>query len=207
MAKSMSFTSNLIRKPYCQPLSLDFRGEPGSFLFATRYPQLVQKLILIGSGAFENKYNRDFIEIRLKRLSHDHRREAERLITLINSQQTDNDTLKQFGRLMTMADSYDFLTEPEDTIDLDMEIHRSVWAEASQLRNTNELLNDSGKIACPVVAIHGDYDPHPYDGVCEPLTKTLNNFKMIRLDKCGHKPWKEKLAKDTFYKLLKEELL
>jgi pimeloyl-ACP methyl ester carboxylesterase len=86
------------------------------------------------------------------------------------------------------------------------DLYRAVWAEASAVRDSNELLNQAVKIQCPVVAIHGDYDSHPAKGVEEPLNKMLNNFKMIFLTNCGHTPWKEKLASDRFYSVLKDEI-
>ena len=61
------------------------------------------------------------------------------------------------------------------------------------------------KIKCPVVAIHGDYDPHPAEGVKKPLLKVVKNFRFILLKNCGHKPWIEQKAKDEFYIILKKE--
>jgi pimeloyl-ACP methyl ester carboxylesterase len=57
-----------------------------------------------------------------------------------------------------------------------------------------------------VLAIHGDSDPHPAAGVREPLSRTLPDFRFILLEKCGHMPWLERQARDTFYALLREEL-
>jgi len=54
--------------------------------------------------------------------------------------------------------------------------------------------------------IHGDYDSHPYEGVEEPLSKYVEDFKFILLKKCGHKPWIEKHAMDEFYAIIKREL-
>ncbi len=50
---------------------------------------------------------------------------------------------------------------------------------------------------------HGVYDPHPADGVIKPLRETIANFQWHLLKKCGHKPWKEKQAKEDFYHVLK----
>ena len=58
----------------------------------------------------------------------------------------------------------------------------------------------AGLIKCPVTAIHGDYDPHPADGVREPLSRLLKDFNFILLDECGHKPWIEKKRKRSFTK-------
>ena len=64
----------------------------------------------------------------------------------------------------------------------------------------------SRQVTCPVVAIHGDYDPRLAEGVREPLVRVLNDFRFILLEKCGHEPWVEKFARDEFYDILKNEL-
>ena len=48
-----------------------------SFIVAARYPSLVQKLVLVGSGPFEHKYLRDIGVTRLSRLSENERGEYE----------------------------------------------------------------------------------------------------------------------------------
>jgi pimeloyl-ACP methyl ester carboxylesterase len=63
------------------------------------------------------------------------------------------------------------------------------------------------KIKCPVVAIHGDYDPHPAKGVREPLSGVIKDFCFISLKNCGHKPWIEQEAKEEFYRILKKEFV
>jgi pimeloyl-ACP methyl ester carboxylesterase len=81
-----------------------------------------------------------------------------------------------------------------------------VWTEAAELRRSGELLQLGKLIKCPVVAIHGDYDPHPAEGVQKPLSAILKSFSFILLANCGHKPWIERQAKDKFYEFLKEQL-
>jgi len=70
------------------------------------------------------------------------------------------------------------------------------------LRRSNRLLELGRKIRCPVVAIHGDYDPHPAAGVKEPLSRVLRDFRFVLLENCGHYPWRERLARDEFYSVL-----
>ncbi|HPI41828.1 MAG TPA: alpha/beta hydrolase, partial [Pseudobdellovibrionaceae bacterium] len=91
-------------------------------------------------------------------------------------------------------------------VEINANIYERVWPEAAQLRKSGELLKIAEKIRCPVVAIHGDYDPHPANGVKEPLSQTIKDFRFILLKDCGHKPWIEKNTKDEFYRLLKQEL-
>lgn len=175
-------------------------------LFACRYPKKVKKLILIGAGPFEPAYAKDLTEIRLKRLKEEERKEAEQLLFLMDSGVPDDEVLRRFGELMALADTYDYLADYENTTNTDIEIYRSVWPEVNHLRDTGALLNCMKRISCPIVAFHGDYDPHPAEGVQKPLNHWLDDFRMIRLEKCGHTPWKEKQAADTFFRLLKEEL-
>jgi pimeloyl-ACP methyl ester carboxylesterase len=62
------------------------------------------------------------------------------------------------------------------------------------------------QVVCPVVALHGDGDPHPAAGVREPLTGVLKDFQFILLRDCGHTPWIERRAKEAFYDILRAQL-
>ncbi|MHA2109498.1 MAG: alpha/beta fold hydrolase, partial [Candidatus Hodarchaeales archaeon] len=76
----------------------------------------------------------------------------------------------------------------------------------AELRRSGQLLEKIKSIACPVVAIHGDYDPHPSEGVEIPLSQNLLNFKFFLLKNCGHSPWLEKKASTEFYQTLITEI-
>ncbi|MFH1652023.1 MAG: alpha/beta hydrolase, partial [Chloroflexota bacterium] len=54
--------------------------------------------------------------------------------------------------------------------------------------------------------IHGDADPHSAEGVKVPLSRVLPDFRFILLERCGHEPWIERAARDTFYKILRSEV-
>jgi pimeloyl-ACP methyl ester carboxylesterase len=107
---------------------------------------------------------------------------------------------------MDKADSFDSLPHSSDVLPCNPDIYQKVWVEASQLRSGGELLNLGKKIRCPVVAIHGDYDPHPATGVQEPLSRVLQDFHFILLKNCGHHPWFEREAKEQFYDTLRREI-
>lgn len=53
---------------------------------------------------------------------------------------------------------------------------------------------------------HGDYDPHPSEGVRKPLSAVLSEFRFVLLENCGHTPWCERQARGAFYEVLEEEL-
>lgn len=165
-----------------------------------------EEIDIDSAGAFDEAYNADFMPVRLSRLNPDDRAETEELMAKINAGNRDDELLARFGELMTIADSYDYMPIENESVEVDMEIYQSVWSEAAKLRKSKALLRHGETIACPVVAIHGDYDPHPANGVEEPLSKILNDFKMIPLEKCGHTPWKERIAHDKFFEILSREL-
>jgi pimeloyl-ACP methyl ester carboxylesterase len=177
-----------------------------SYIFAARYPLLVKKLILIGSGPFEEKYAVKIIATRLSHLNIDEKKEALSLLSTLNSGGMRDDSFARFGALMDKADAYDPLPHESEVLPCSPDIYQQVWGEAGKLRSSGELLNMGEKVECPVVAIHGDYDPHPAAGVKEPLTRVIKDFRFILLEKCGHHPWLERQAKQQFYDVLKREI-
>jgi pimeloyl-ACP methyl ester carboxylesterase len=181
-----------------------------SYIFAATYPSFISKIILVGSGPFKEKYASKIMETRLNRLNKKERKEAISLIESLNENNTESNekNLARFGELMFKADSYNplFSNDKLENVEVHQEVYRKVWAEASELRKSGELLELGNQIECPVIAIHGEYDPHPYRGVKEPLSQVIKDFKFILLASCGHTPWLEREAKDKFYRLIEEEL-
>lgn len=178
-----------------------------SFIAASCHPSLIRKLILISSGPFEDKYSRDIMKKRLSRLVDTERQEILSLMESFNVPNRDNmnKRMARFGQLISKADSYDPLPHADEIVDMQFRIFQGVWKEAEQLRRSGKLLEFGKHIQCPVLAIHGSYDPHPAEGVEEPLTRVLREFSFVLLRNCGHTPWIERQARDEFYKVLKRE--
>lgn len=178
------------------------------FVFAARYPAFVKKLILIGSGPFEDKYAAEILETRLARLDEEEKTEVRFLMEALNAPaMADKDApLARLGGLFTKADTYYPQTLDTEVLQCEYDIHRSVWAQAVELRASGKLLESGRHVQCPVVAIHGDYDPHPAEGVREPLTAVLKDLRFVLLEHCGHCPWIERQAGHRFYEILNREL-
>ena len=85
-------------------------------------------------------------------------------------------------------------------------MYESIWSEAERMRSNGDLLLHANRISCPVLAIHGENDPHPYQGVKLPLQKVIKDFRFKLLSKCGHEPWSENLARDIFLGILEKEI-
>ncbi len=179
-----------------------------SFIFAAQHPSFVKKLILIGSAPYAEKYALNITQTRLSRLSEEEREQALSLMQALNdpASKDKNTPLARLGKLLSRADSYDPLPHDDEMLECQYDVFQGVWEQASKLRSSGKLLELGKKIHCPVVAIHGDYDPHPAEGVKEPLARVLKDFRFILLEKCGHRPWLERNARDRFYNILKEEV-
>ncbi|MFH1946351.1 MAG: alpha/beta hydrolase [Acidobacteriota bacterium] len=163
-----------------------------AWLTVSRHPELVNKLVLVGSGPFESLYAEGILEKRLKRLS-----EGERAAR--------NRSLARLGELMAKADAFDPFPPTDGAfppVEIDADIFSAVWPEADEMRRSGRLLGAGKNIRCPVTAIHGAYDPHPAEGVEIPLSAVLKDFRFILLPQCGHRPWIERHARDRFFQIL-----
>ncbi len=179
-----------------------------SFIFTSRHSSYVRKLILVGSSPFEEEYVERIMKTRLSRLSKEETVKAHKLQEILAdpSIKGKNAILSQFGKLMYKADSLNTLPLRNEEIEYQHDVFLNVCKEASDLRKSGKLLDMGKKIVCPVIAVHGDYDPHPFFGVEKPLSQTVKDFRLVLLEKCGHDPWAEREARNRFYKILEEEL-
>jgi len=179
-----------------------------SFMLTAKYPKLVKKLILIGSGSFEAKYTKQIMKTRMSRLSEKEKKKLSLLFDGLKGLKGKEKEVafSKIGKLINKVDSFGPIFHKDEVIETQPEIFESVWEEASKLRKSGDLLAQGKKICCPVVAIHGDFDPHPAKGVEIPLKKEIKDFRFVLLNKCGHYPWYEKYTRDEFYKILTKEV-
>lgn len=176
-----------------------------SVIFTAHYPHAVKKLILIGSGSFDPgiKVN---TELRMKRLSKTERNELDDLSRHITQNNLQDSEFGRFGQLISKADAYQFNEKGFEKHCYNYRQFLSVWPEAEYWRRSGKLIQVLNKIHCPVVAFHGEQDPHPAAGVIPVLEQNLDNFSYHILPECGHSPWNEKYAKKNFLLLLKKEI-
>lgn len=176
--------------------------------FASENPNYVKKIILIGSGPYDDEYVQNINSTRLSRLYEKDVIELNKLKKeLTDSNIKDKkDIFKKFGEISSKADYFKPITFNDEIIDYQPDIFQTIMREALYLRKSGKLLRIAGRMKCPVVAIHGDYDPHPYKGVEEPLSNVLSDFRFYLLKNCGHYPWNEMDAKEKIYEIIKKEL-
>jgi len=179
-----------------------------SYIFTAKNQSMVKKLILVSSGVFDESYAAGIMSTRLHRLSREDRSLLDSLVTKLNAPENrdKNKIFKEFGEIIDKADSLNPLPHKNPVIEYRYDIYENVWKQAQELRIRGELVALGAQILCPVIAIHGDYDPHPADGVRVPLIRVIKNFRFYLLKHCGHKPWLERSARDKFYQILRKEL-
>jgi pimeloyl-ACP methyl ester carboxylesterase len=182
-----------------------------SIILTVTYPQLVRKLILIGCGPFEGKYSDWVSDLRFNRLSPADKIEVNKIAQQLKNpdHKIQRQAFTRLGTIYSELDAFDPIAKtpcsPKD-MDFQYNIFKSVWHEAAELRKNGHLLRMLTQLKCPVTAIHGDYDPHPAEGVQKPMAVSLENFKFYLLENCGHKPWIENQAREKFFKILKNEI-
>lgn len=196
-------------RPYAPMILVGHSWGAWLSVFTTaQYPELVSKLILVSSGPFESRYARSILPTRLSRLTPAQRGEAEGYLKAMGDGTLTDGEFAAFGALIDMADTYASLPQDgSDMIPCRAEDFLGIWDEADAIRASGELLTWTARVQCPVIAIHGDYDPHPYRGVEEPLSKVLDDFRFILLEKCGHTPWEERYAREAFFQILQDEIV
>ncbi len=175
-----------------------------AWLFAARRPARVEKLVLVSSGPFEEGYAGAVSEARFHRLSSEEQSEMGDLMNTMDRPGTGEAerAFARFGALLERVDAFDPLPEAGGPLELRLDVFQRVWPEAAELRRTGALLRLAEQISCPVVAIHGDRDPHPPEGVKAPLSGALRDFRFVQLERCGHRPWIERHAREAFFRAL-----
>lgn len=184
------------------------------WLLAARYPGLVKKLILVSSGPFEPAYVEQLAATRQSRLTAAEREEFNQILQKLSTPggegSSPDELMARLGQLSAKTDGYlpEMIDDqPGDSAGVHGNIYQAVWEAAAAMRQDGRLLRLAAQIRCPVRAIHGDYDPHPAEGVRKPLSEAgLPDFRFTLLTHCGHTPWNEKEAREDFYAVLEEEL-
>ena len=180
-----------------------------ALFLAARQPEMVRKLILVGSAVFDADHSAQIEKIRMSRLSEkDCLRHAEIQIELRSADKNRRNILmSEWGKILDKTDMYDPLTTNLEVIETQYDVFTGVWPQFAALRDRpGYLKNLFAKITAPVIVIHGAYDPHPIDGIRPFLESCLKDVVFHVLPDCGHYPWIERKAKDRFYELIEKAL-
>jgi pimeloyl-ACP methyl ester carboxylesterase len=107
---------------------------------------------------------------------------------------------------MDKTEFFDRDDDPNERFETRPGIFERVWPQAAALRTSGSLLAMARCVRCPVRVLHGDYDPSPAEGVRAPLAAAIGDLQFELLKDCGHTPWHERRAKESFYAALERAL-
>ena len=167
---------------------------------AVRYPETVGELVWIGCPPLEEKYVPQIAARRLQNLTPE---EGKRFLGLseILKENPDDRLLAELGRLAEKSDGY--RPDPSvKTIRPDAAAYAAIWEQAADWRKRGVWKKALTRLRCPVWVIHGEQDPHPAEGVTEPLRASGAVYRTTLLPRCGHAPFSETEARETFFRLL-----
>jgi pimeloyl-ACP methyl ester carboxylesterase len=97
---------------------------------------------------------------------------------------------------------------PEDEVQepFDRAAHTQTWDDMVRLQAAGVYPAAFAAISSPVLMLHGLYDPHPGRMIRDSLRPYLPNLKYVEWERCGHSPWKERFARDDFFRVLESWL-
>lgn len=180
-----------------------------ALFLAAREGANVEKLMLIGSAVFDAESSARIEPLRLERLDAEKRKRYEMIVAeLKKGESANSDALaKEWGDIIFDADVYDPLTRDLEVLEVQYELYKKVWSDFVALRDVPGLLRSQfSKIDTPTVVIHGEFDPHPVEGIRPFLESCLRDVRFHILPECGHYPWIERRARGEFFDILRGEV-
>lgn len=161
-------------------------------LTLAKYPDIAEKFIAVGCPPLTDEYVPLIRERRLENLSETEREEYFKAEALGD--------IETIARLAAKSDN--FSAAPGRDGDFDKALFDAVWPSAAEMRTKGEILKAFTELTCPIHFIFGDRDPHPSEGVTEPLDKELIDYEIDIITDCGHSPFRELFAAAEFFDII-----
>ena len=179
--------------------------------FAAVHPDRVSSLVLVGCGTYDEKGRAMYQRAMSSRYTDEARARRDALREAIDRAGTDDERdrlLLERARVSMRAQSFDRIDEPEyELSEVDHRAHAETWTDAMERQSNGTEPAAFATITCPVTMIHGADDPHPGPHTAEVLRRFMPQLRYVELPRCGHEPWCERYARDTFRDVLREAVL
>ncbi len=177
--------------------------------FAAAHPGRVRSLALVGCGTYDSTTRDAYEQALAERLGEEGRRQAGELRRGMETAPSDEEgdrVLAALGRLMEEAQSCELLPETGDPVRVDRRGHDETWADVLRLQAEGMEPVAFASIRCPALMLHGDDDPHPGLATFDLLRRFVPQVQYRGFERCGHKPWAERWAREPFLAALREWL-
>jgi pimeloyl-ACP methyl ester carboxylesterase len=167
---------------------------------AAAHPDSVRSLVLIGCGTFDPEARERLRVRRRERMGEDLlRREAR----FCQEYPDADERLKAVGRLYQLIDSFDLISHEDETAACDARAHEETWSDMLRLQGEGVYPASFAAIEMPILMLHGSEDPHPGQMIRTGLAPHLPQLEYREWGRCGHYPWLEKAAHESFYAVLR----
>lgn len=173
--------------------------------YAARYPDEIERLVLIGCGTFDAQARQVYQDSMEERMdAHDRKRidYLEDLLALEVDPGRRNELFAQFGAIYTRLQSCNPLPGSSEVLVYDEAGFRQTWIDVLTLQEQGVQPAEFTAIRAPVTMIHGEDDPHPGELIYRSLVPYIRDIAYHELQRCGHIPWVEREAREAFYHLL-----
>ncbi len=174
-------------------------------LYASLFPQHVKHLVLISCPPLEDKFVPQILQRRLALLPPAEAAQYKHAQAVLEHHAAGNPqhALETLQSLTQQTDFFCPCNYDDRGLELDEQQYAAVWPQAAHLRSSGKLLAYARQLRCPVSLLHGAQDPHPVQGVLEPLQACgIQPQQIIVWEKCGHSPFAETYAHEDFYRFL-----
>jgi len=181
-------------------------GATLALAYAAAYPDRAGPLVLIGCGTFDPQSRARLLETLSERTSAEIRLKLAALAAecpdpseRMQREAALTEPLYNYAPVNSVRD--DRIEEPFDAV-----AHAQTWSDMLRLQSEGVYPAQFALIDSPVLMLHGAYDPHPGEMIRACLAPYIARFKYRQLEECGHSPWRERFARDEFFRFLREWL-
>lgn len=161
-----------------------------------------RSVVLIGSGTWDLESRTRLTEILEERMTPALEEEFSRISEIRDP----DERLDARGRAIHPLYAFDPLTSDLEMERCDGHGNRETWADMVRLQEEGVYPAAFRTIECPVLMLHGDFDPHPGDMIRDSLLPHLPRLEFHEWPRCGHYPWIEREWRSAFFSRLLEWL-
>lgn len=167
--------------------------------FASAHPDRVSALALVGCGTFDLRARARLQSVLAERTTNELEGQLAQLATHVTDE---NERAAQEHALTDHLYTYSRAVR-EPIADFDLKGHIESWSDMVRLQDSGVYPAAFECIICPVLMLHGSYDPHPGALIRDGLQEFISEMEYTEFDRCGHSPWIEEHARDRFLSILR----
>jgi len=179
--------------------------------FASRFPERVSSIALVGCGTYDPTTRASYraaMEARLGPERCAHLDELDRRLDAEVDAHKRDELRAQVGAMHVAVMAFDPVADAaEADVEVDERGHEETWQDCLRLQREGIEPAAFAAIHAPVIMLHGDDDPHPGPATHALLRRWMPQLEYVGFPRCGHEPWTERHARDTFLAALRAWLM